>query len=143
MTPTHHQPLPSSRNIVPVRALASRGRAVSFRAGDVIFREGSAGDALYLVIKGRVELHRSVEGAWRHSMGARGIGDMVGLLSVMDGAPREATAVATEPCSMVRVEKASLFELIETDPTVGNALLNRICQVMASRLEDTHQRVAG
>ncbi|HUS24252.1 MAG TPA: EAL domain-containing protein [Candidatus Binatia bacterium] len=78
--------------------------------GEVLFREGDAGDCAYLIESGRIEVFREVAAGRRETMAELGTGDMVGEMAVLDALPRTASAEAREP---------SVVRLITTDMLMG------------------------
>lgn len=82
----------SQATVEDLYQLASIAREVGFPAGGVIFREGDAGDAFYIVVRGQAEQTCRESGA-REVVGP---GQAVGLYSVLTREPRCATATALE-----------------------------------------------
>lgn len=64
--------------------------------GEVIFRQGDAGDSFVLVLSGRANVSRSF-GASPLDLGAADRGSILGELSAITGDPRRATVVAATP----------------------------------------------
>jgi CRP/FNR family transcriptional regulator, cyclic AMP receptor protein len=62
-----------------------------------------------------------------------GVGCLFGELSAIDGRPRSASAIATEPTRVVAIEIPQLNDLLAHHPTLAAAML----RVMASRLRAT------
>jgi len=65
----------------------------TFPAGTVLFREGDAGDAAFLVRDGAVEISREVDGS-RVVLGEIAPGGLFGEMALISDAPRMATATA-------------------------------------------------
>ena len=61
------------------------------RRGDVLFHEGDAGDALYVVTDGKVKLGRTSADGRENLLAVLGPGQMFGELSLFDPGPRSAT----------------------------------------------------
>ena len=97
-----------------------------FAAGDTIFREGDAGDAMYAVLEGTVEIRLS-KGGVVESVGPGGV---IGEMALIDQSPRAASAVALTDCRLARIpEKRFLFMVRETP-----YFALQIMRVMADRL---------
>ena len=62
-----------------------------FAPGEVIFREGEAGDVAYIVEEGRVEISSLVNGR-KHVMAVLGAGDLFGEMALIDQNERTASA---------------------------------------------------
>jgi CRP/FNR family cyclic AMP-dependent transcriptional regulator len=92
-------------------------------AGTVIFEEGSAGDEMFGIVAGRVEL-RMENG---HSFGL-GPDDTFGEMAIVDGSARSATAVAVEDSTIAVIDRHRFLFLVGETP-------NFALQVMASLAE--------
>src|SRR5262245_3416029 len=80
-----------------------RGAFDAFRVspGDVLFREGDAGDRMYVVLEGQVDIRVGetvVENA--------GQGSIVGEMALIDDGPRAASVVAATLSRLVAVDRA-------------------------------------
>jgi CRP/FNR family cyclic AMP-dependent transcriptional regulator len=97
----------------------------AFPAGQTIFREGEAGDHLYVVQQGEVELrvHDRV-------VALVGPGGILGEMALIDRQPRSATAVATIDSVLVPVDEAHFLRLIQQTPNFAL----QVMRVMADRL---------
>jgi CRP-like cAMP-binding protein len=99
-------------------------------AGEVLFGEGQAGDVMFAVIEGQVELtHR---GAVIEKIGPGGI---VGEMALIDEAPRSATATAATETRVVRVDRDHFIYLVEEHPTFALQVMS----VMADRLRKANR----
>jgi len=92
-------------------------------AGTVIFEEGSAGDEMFGIVAGRVEL-RMENG---HAFGL-GPDDTFGEMAIVDGSARSATAVAVEDSTIAVIDRHRFLFLVGETP-------NFALQVMASLAE--------
>ena len=77
---------------------------VEFDAGQIVFREGSAGDSFYILLHGRVQVTRG--GATLACLDARDA-DVVtgqpffGEMALLDGQPRMAAVSTLTPCQLL------------------------------------------
>ena len=96
----------------------------TFRAGDVLFREGDEPrDEAFLVHSGRVEVRKKVGGEER-LLWTYGKGELLGELGLFaGGAPRSASAVAIEPVTLVVIPARSLTSLVRSNPTLAVAII--------------------
>jgi CRP/FNR family cyclic AMP-dependent transcriptional regulator len=89
----------------------------TYEAGEVIFKEGSHGTAVYVLSSGKVEISRTVNGK-KTPLEVLGPGDVFGEMSFIDPAPRSATATAVEDTVLEIVDEDFLdreFKQISTD----------------------------
>lgn len=97
----------------------------TFRAGEVIFREGDAHrDEAFLVHVGRVEVRKKV-GDEERLLRIYGKGELLGELGLFTGgSPRSATAVAAEAVTLVVIPATQLDHLVRTNPTLAVAIIH-------------------
>ena len=96
--------------------------------GEVLFHAGAAGDAMFVVLSGRLRV--SVP----HSNGAEAIreiarGESVGELALLTGEARSATIRAIRDTYLARLSRQGFEQAIQADPT----LLHQITVQLASR----------
>ena len=104
-----------------VAALAETSRSVDLAPGEVLMREGSPPDAMYVVTDGELEVSRHANGA-DLLLNVCGPGDLIGELGVAHGRPRSATVRARGPVRVQRIGAEALDTLL-SHPTAARALL--------------------
>ncbi|MEX0786097.1 MAG: Crp/Fnr family transcriptional regulator [Dehalococcoidia bacterium] len=109
-----------------LRDFASRGSVRSYPTGTVIFREGDPGDALYVVVEGNVRIALLSPHGEEATVAMLGPGEFVGDLALLDGRPRSASAIATEPTKMLVVTRADFTEWLSRRPHAALALLETL-----------------
>ncbi len=77
-----------------IHFLASLSRERRLRPGEVLFREGDAGDAMYVVVEGRVRIGKHIPGAGEEALAFMERGDWFGEMALIDNQPRSAEATA-------------------------------------------------
>ena len=95
----------------------------SFADGDVIFREGEASDAAYLVVSGVVAIVTGFGSPQQKTIGTLGKGQYFGEMGAIDNAPRSATAVAKGDVDCVSVGQEEFMETLLKQPSEAIALL--------------------
>ena len=106
-----------------------------FNKGETIFSFGDAGATVYIVHSGRVEVFIENFEGQKIILRDNEKGDVFGDISLLDGGPRTATAVAIEDTEALSLDRDQLLELIEKHPHAGLDLLT----VMGRRLRATNQ----
>jgi CRP-like cAMP-binding protein len=110
---------------------ASALRPRRFRKGETIFHSGDPGDALFLVGDGAVKITIPPDdGSEPAILTTIGAGGFFGELSLLDGAPRSATAVALEPTETYVLRRDAFDTLLVT-------LVGEIRRLTA-QVEDLH-----
>ena len=120
-----------------LRAVLAQGRIEAKGAGEVLFRQGEAGDRLYIVKSGVLEVLASRDGAEAVPVAYLGEGEVLGELALLTGSPRSATVRAPERAEVLTLEQAVFLDLMATLPRFAQDL----CAVLARRLEATTLKV--
>jgi signal transduction histidine kinase len=89
----------------------------SFAREEVIFREGDRGDVLYLVGEGAVKISKRGRGGQEETLGFIEPGNFFGEMSLLDGEPRSATAVAARPTLLGLVNAENFQRILEIAPS--------------------------
>jgi len=110
----------------------------TYKAGDVIFEEGSHGLAVYILQSGKVEISKIVQDR-KIAVEILGPGDIFGEMGFIDHSPRLATAIALEDTVLELVDKDFLdkqFNQIDSD-------FREIITTLVRRLRKTTQRLVS
>lgn len=106
-----------------LRAVA---RERTFSPGQEIFKEGDAGDGLYVLREGRVEICGGMGQNGRQVFSEVKPGDVFGEMAVIEDQPRSASAVARDACSVYFIPRGDMLRLIQGSPVLAQALLREI-----------------
>jgi CRP/FNR family transcriptional regulator, cyclic AMP receptor protein len=120
-----------------LKALAARGRVRRFSSGSTIFNEGDAGDALYVVVEGRVRMSRISGAGSEATLALMGPGDCFGDLALFDGRPRSATASAMTTTRTFVVSRDDFTSWVKERPAASLALL----ETLSLRIRRTNETV--
>ncbi len=75
----------------------------SFATGQVVFQRGDAGDGMYILASGDVRIVIESAQGREVTVAVLGEGDVLGELSILDGSPRSASAIAHTPVEALYV----------------------------------------
>lgn len=104
-------------------ALRRRLRGLELPGGATLMREGEAGDALYLVLGGRLRVWRGAGEAGAAAVCADlGRGELVGELALLAGAPRAASVSALRDTRLAKLARADFEALQQAHPGLTPAL---------------------
>ena len=109
-----------------LRALASHGRVRRYPAEAVIFREGDRGDSLHIVMEGSVRVSVLSSKGEEATVALLGPGEFVGDLALLDGRPRSASAVASEPTRTLVVTRDDFRRWLAERPKAALVLLEAL-----------------
>jgi CRP-like cAMP-binding protein len=96
-----------------------------FDAGEKIFLEDDAGDVMYMVRSGRVDI--ITYGTVLENVRPGGV---FGEMALIDSGPRSAAAMATEATEVIAIDKPTFLALVRDDPLFAL----RIMRLFATRL---------
>jgi CRP/FNR family cyclic AMP-dependent transcriptional regulator len=106
--------------------------AATAKAGEFIFREGDLTSDLYILEDGRVELLRQHEGV-PHVVATLGPGEPFGELALLEDAPRDLSARAVTDCALLKLDYATLIDVIRENPQVALHSLRRLSRRLKDR----------
>ena len=131
-------PLFAALDADAAEALQAASRTRRFRRGDIVFAEGESGDALYVVVEGKVKIFRTSPDGRENMLAVLGPGEMFGELSLFDPGPRTATVATITDCALASLAHEALRPWLAGRPELGVQLL----QALAQRLRRTNEAMA-
>ena len=108
-----------------LRNIAASGVIRTFPRNTVLINEGDVGDALYVLLSGRVKVYSSNEAGREFVIDFHGPGEYVGEMS-LDGAPRSASVMTVEPTTCAVVNRAQFRDFILAHPDFAMHLIERL-----------------
>ena len=99
------------------------GRSQSYRAGDVIMRQGDPPDFLLIIETGVVQIVSNDPYGSQVVLGLYGAGDIVGEIAVIDKKVRSATAKALTNVKVSVISATSMNAFLDKHPWVMKSLL--------------------
>ncbi|MGO8991840.1 MAG: DUF1003 domain-containing protein [Polyangiaceae bacterium] len=103
--------------------LAERIDVVSVPAGQTLFSRGDPGDSMFVVRKGVVEMWFKNDVGERIVLETAREGDFFGEISLLDGGPRNASALVKEDMEALVVDRGDLDEFFRLRPAAALDLL--------------------
>ncbi len=116
--------------------MQSRESQKTYKAGEIVLRQGDVGDCAYIIEEGEVQILIERADGKSVQVGTRGPGTIVGEMAIVDNAPRVATVVATKDCKMLEITRDDFAQRLKTtDPVI-----HMIARVILTRYRDTLTR---
>jgi serine/threonine protein phosphatase PrpC len=109
-----------------------------YEAGQCIIQEGTRGDCFYVVAEGQVVV--SLKGV---PLTVTGPGSHLGELSLVDEAPRSASAHAQTKVTVLRIRKEDFYRLTQQDPAMATKLLWVFLEGTAKRVRELSDRLSS
>ncbi|MBT6890132.1 MAG: cyclic nucleotide-binding domain-containing protein [Gammaproteobacteria bacterium] len=85
--------------------------------GKIIIRQGSVGDSIFLIARGIANVEVTEGDAVSH-VATLYAGDFFGEAALLHGTPRNATTIATTPCSLYELNRQDLDRICEQHPKI-------------------------
>lgn len=115
------------------------GQRRTCKAGEILFREGDAGDGLYVVVRGSVRI--SKQGATgEEALAVLESPAFFGEMALIDLSARAADAIVNEDSELFFIPLQDLRSLIEVQHRIALKILFALCEVLAQRLRETNER---
>ncbi len=112
------------------RTLARAMTLRDLRHGEVLIREGSADDHLYVVASGVLGVVKGVGTDGEVTLNAIRPGDVVGELSFLDASTRYASLVALSDTRVLGLSRSALEGMLDTHPKVVYHVMRAIVRVV-------------
>jgi cAMP-dependent protein kinase regulator len=129
-------PLFAGLPVGALEQLIERLGLVDLEAGQVLFRQGDSGDALYVVAEGTVVVVH--EGPPRQELTRFGPGSFFGEVALVTEEPRSATVRAEVQTQLLAVDREAVRMLVSEFPDVLPVILRFLRERLVDRLVRTH-----
>jgi serine/threonine protein phosphatase PrpC len=109
-----------------------------YAPGQEIIKEGTPGEEMFIVLRGKVRLHKN--GAFITHLAA---GSHMGEMALVDRGPRSVSATADDRSRVLTLRRREFYQIIRKDPSLSVKLLWSFVQVLADRLRKTTEDLSG
>jgi CRP-like cAMP-binding protein len=102
-----------------------------YRPSEKLFNKGDSGSEAYVVMRGQVDIYLEDQ---TKPIATIGNGQIIGELAFLDGAPRNAQAVANQASILLVVQRSAFNQLVQREPHLGMVVMRNIAQELSTRL---------
>jgi CRP/FNR family cyclic AMP-dependent transcriptional regulator len=113
----------------------------TYPADHTLFREGDAGDKLYVIVDGKTRISRRVAGMGEEALAVLGPGSSFGEMALIDEVPRSADAIVHERCKLLVLSKEALQDLMFLDKELAYEVLWNTVRILSRRLRETNDKM--
>jgi CRP-like cAMP-binding protein len=106
----------------------------SYEPGQVIFKEGEAGNEMFIIIEGEVEIRKRTSMETAKTLTTFKPGDIFGEMALIDNKPRSATAVAIKASRMLALNEPMFMAMIQRNPDFAKKMI----QLLAERVRKSN-----
>jgi CRP-like cAMP-binding protein len=113
--------------------VAGIAQEVHYENGELIIQEGEMGDSMFLIIEGKVLVHRMTQQ----------IAELVekesfGEMAILDQDPRSASVTAGTDVTCLKVERDDFYELMSEKSEIAYGII----RVLTHRLREANQKLS-
>lgn len=108
-----------------------------FKAGSVIFQEGTDGECMYVVASGRIEVLLGGQ-----NLTFKGPGEFIGEVALVKFGKRTATIVAKEDSVLLSLNRADLDEVFGKDPGIERHFYKAMLEMVMERMIEQGSEIA-
>jgi len=135
--------VPLFRDLEPdeLALVLSSVRTRRYRRGEVIFHQGDPGDALHIILNGRVKISSPSETGVEAILATLRPGEFFGSLALLDGAPRSASATAVEATETLILPRERFRQLVNDVPAIRDHVLAELAHELrrlTNHVEELH-----
>ncbi|MBI1886174.1 MAG: Crp/Fnr family transcriptional regulator [Chloroflexi bacterium] len=113
-----------------LRALADTARRRRFAKGQTIFHKDDPGNAFYLIEEGVVQIYEPNPEGRELIVAILGGGDFFGELSLLDGKPRAASALALQDAITLMILRDDFVKFVHSNMEAALAILAAVAQLL-------------
>jgi CRP-like cAMP-binding protein len=114
---------------------------ITCSAGEIVIRQGSPADYLYLILKGRVQISFKPYDGSPITVSHVEEGGLFGWSAVIGSERYTSSAIAIEDLEAIRIHGNELRKLSAEHPEAGREILNSLASSVSARWKNAHEEV--
>jgi CRP-like cAMP-binding protein len=111
-----------------------------YRPGEQVFAKGDSGDEAFIVLRGKIAIQLEKDSP---AVAQLGDGKVFGELAFLDGSPRAAFAIASQPSILLVMKRTAFAEAVRREPNLGMVVMRNIAQDLAHKLRGVNEALAN
>jgi CRP-like cAMP-binding protein len=134
-------PLFRDLDTADLAAITASVRTRRYRRGEVIFHQGDPGDALHIVLSGRVKVSSPSDTGVEAILATLRPGEFFGALALLDGAPRSASATAADASETLVLPRERFRQLVDEVPAIRDHVFAELAgeiRRLTTHVEELH-----
>jgi CRP-like cAMP-binding protein len=125
------------------KRLLGIAKRVKVPAGTVLLREGEEGDAVRIMLTGRVKVYKTAEDATEIGIAELESGSVFGEMGVFDNLPNSASVIAVQDSFLLEIPRAALLDFLQANPKVAITLMGTIIHILSVRIRKSNIYVSN
>ncbi len=102
-----------------------------YQPGEVLFREGEAGEVMFVIQSGAVRITKAIGGEEK-VLAVLGPGEFLGEMAILNGKPRTATATVVETTRCLVIEAKTLEQMVARNAEIALRLIKKLAKRLDS-----------
>jgi CRP/FNR family transcriptional regulator, cyclic AMP receptor protein len=102
-----------------------------YQPGEVLFREGEAGEVMFVIQSGSVRIAKAIGGEDK-VLAVLGPGEFLGEMAILNGKPRTATATVVESARCLVIEAKTLEQMVARNAEIALRLIKKLAKRLDS-----------
>lgn len=111
--------------------IAEIAEEVPISEGDLVFSDGDTGDALYIVVEGKVRVFKGEK-----TFAEFGERETFGEMSVLDSEPRSASVAALSETLLLKIGREEFKDILSERPEISLGIM----KVLSRRIREANRR---
>jgi CRP/FNR family cyclic AMP-dependent transcriptional regulator len=136
-------PIFAGLNTSSVSEIAAAVREMSFRAGDIIVREGESGNRMFIIQTGRAEVVKHLALPHETVLAVLGPKDFLGEMSIIECVARSASVRAVEDTSLFALTGTDLYRLFQHHADQYAIVILNIARDLSRRLRTIDEKFSA
>lgn len=132
----------SDFNEEEMKVLSRWSKAYTAETGCVVLNEGDKSNCLCIIIKGHINIFKSIPNDEHLKIAEVSEGESIGEMGIIDGEPFSASAIASEDSTVLLITSEDFADIVSQHKDLGNKLLWKLSKIITARLRDTTKRLA-
>ncbi len=105
---------------------------VQYQKNEPIFAEGDYGDSLFIIVEGKVRIHKG-----NQELAELGKGAFLGEMALLDQEPRSADATVTEEATLLKITQDGFYEVMGSN----SEIMEGIIKLLTGRLREANEKL--
>ena len=116
-----------------------------YKENDPIFKEGTPGDVLYVILDGTVDIVKHLETGQFKTLARFTKDHIFGEMTLIfkDVSPRSASAIARDRCRLLMIFKDDFQQLVDFGSIIAYKVTMNLCRILSKRLDRMNRDLAN
>jgi hypothetical protein len=106
-----------------------------YRKDEKVFAKGESGEEAFVIMRGQVDIMLEDKAK---PLASFGNGQIFGEMAFLEGSPRVAYAIASQPSILLVVQRMAFQDLVRREPHLGMVIIRNIAIELSKRLRRTN-----